>query len=189
MQFFQSLLIIVGMRITQFYLRTCRLGQASLDIHHCFHSFPGSSFIISGQLEHLTYMLLVFITNFFRLRIILQIIIPFAHAQATLHGMHHIFIAIHVISTDIQNEVRIHPSLLHFYNQRIDFSFIFDGTYFLQFGFNGGSAFLIQFYAVHSYIIKFTDFLCNAAGFMFFGSQPFNQSSQLLTVVFGEHIE
>ena len=66
---------------------------------------------------------------------------------------------------------------------------IFDGTYFLQFGFNGGSAFLIQFYAVHSYIIKFTDFLCNAAGFMFFGSQPFNQSTQLLTVVFGEHIE
>ena len=134
-------------------------------------------------------MLLIFITDLFCLCIILQIIIPFAHTQASLHGVYHVFIAIHVISADIKNKIGIHTILLHFHDQRINLSFTFDSTYFIQFGFNGSNAFLIQLYAVHSNIIKFTYFLCNAARFVFARCQTFNQPAQLPAIVLGKHIK
>ena len=124
------------------------------------------------------------ITNFGSSLIIFQIVFTFAHAQPGLIGLYSIHATVHFVSANIQHVVGDDAFLLHIAQQGIKLFLVLQSSQLVEFSLDGSYTIFVQLHAVHYDFVQVTDFLCHAADFVLGGGKLFNQSLNLLAVVF-----
>ena len=177
------------MRITQFHHATESFGQTGFHIHHKITALLCRSLVETGQLVHFLHVYLEGFANLGCSLVRSQIVIAFAHTQTSLAGVHGVHVAIHLVGSDTGSQIAGDTSALQRAEQGIYVFLVFQSGDFLQFGFNGGNAFLVQFHTVHGNLIQVAHLLSHTAGFVLTGSQFFDKSLNLFAVVFGQHSE
>ena len=174
------------MRVTQFGTRTESFGKTGFYVHNHFHTFLGSSLIETCQLIHFLYMSTEGITDSGSRRISSQIVIAFAHAQAALIKLHGVLVTVHFVGSYIEAEVSTDALFTQIGEQSINSFFIFQGSNLFQIGFDRSNTFFVQLHAVHNNLVEIAYLLRYTTCFMLSGSQFFNQTLYLLTVILGK---
>ena len=174
------------MRVTQFGTGTESFGKACFHVHNHFHTLLGNSLIKAGQLIHFLYMSTEGITDSGSRRISSQIVIAFAHTQAALVKLHGVLVTVHFVSSHIKAEVSTDALFAQIGEQSINSFFIFQGSNLFQVGFDRSNTFLVQLHAVHNNLVEVAYLLRYTTCFMLSGSQFFNQTLYLLTVILGK---